>query len=152
MINKSGASLADWEVIERECIAGLSFPDAERKFGVKADTIRKHARRGQWPTPYAIVRRARELAKPSRALDSAAESWNERGEKHRELAFEKTNESIKKFRIRAPANFRELEAADKVARRAAGLENAETIQQTLVQINEAGDAEQPIEATVIDAA
>ena len=50
--------------------------------------------------------------------------------------------------MRPPKSWKEFDLADRAARRAAGLENADVIQQTLIHINEL-DAEQPIEAEVV---
>lgn len=52
-----------------------------------------------------------------------------------------------------PQSWKDFDLADRAARRAAGLENAEVVQQTLIQINEAiNECEPyalPVEANVI---
>jgi hypothetical protein len=51
-----------------------------------------------------------------------------------------------------PKSWKEFDVADRAARRAAGLENAEVVQQTLIQINEAiddFDQPRPIQAELI---
>jgi hypothetical protein len=132
------ASNIPWIEIERECIAGLTFEDAGRKFNVKAGTIRRRSLRHHWPTPTAVVKRARALGLKSaeKTLDKAAVDWTEKGETHRIKAFEIASESVAKFKPKAPKTFRELEAADKIARRAAGLDVSEVQVQTLIQMNE----------------
>jgi len=70
------------------------------------------------------------------------------GEAHRLLVFDKASDAIKRARIRPPKSWKEFDLPDRAARRAAGLENADIVQQTLIHINEL-DAEQPIEAEVV---
>lgn len=41
--------------------------------------------------------------------------------------------------MRPPKSWKEFDLADRAARRSAGLENAEVVQQTLIHINEAID-------------
>jgi predicted DNA-binding protein YlxM (UPF0122 family) len=115
----------------------LSATEAAKEFGVSRVAIYRRAERYKW----------RLLTQTEK--NKLLVNWPKRGEAHRELAYEKAHESVKKFKIRAPANFRELEAADKIARRAAGLDTAEMIQQTLVHINE--EIEAFGEAQVIEA-
>ena len=62
--------------------------------------------------------------------------------------FDKASGAIEKARMRPPKSWREFDLADRVARRAAGLENADVVQQTLIHIDEMG-AEEPIEAELV---
>jgi hypothetical protein len=50
--------------------------------------------------------------------------------------------------MRPPKSWKEFDLADRAARRAAGLESADVVQQTLIHLNEIG-AEQPIEAELV---
>jgi hypothetical protein len=52
-------------------------------------------------------------------------AWLQKGQKHRALAFRIAHDALKKAAQRTPAprDWHELEKADKMARRAAGLEN-----------------------------
>jgi hypothetical protein len=142
--------LINWLPIEQACVGGMDFPTAAITFGEKEDTIRARARRYKWPTPHAVVKRAAALARANTdgALDKGAEEWNQKGESHRVMVFDLANKSLKKMKPRAPINFREAEAADKMARRAAGLETADVQQAVLIQLNESmerAEDEQPIE-------
>jgi hypothetical protein len=74
--------------------------------------------------------------------------WWKRGEAHRLFVFDKASGAIEKARMRPPKSWKEFDLADRAARRAAGLENADVVQQTLIHINEL-DAEQPVEAEVV---
>ncbi len=88
------------------------------------------------------------MTRPYRARPPCADGWWSGSETHRLLVFDKASDAIKKARIRPPKSWKEFDLADRAARRAAGLENADVVQQTLIHINEI-DAEQPIEAEVI---
>lgn len=60
--------------------------------------------------------------------------------------------SLKRMKPRAPKNFREAEVCDKIARRSAGLDKVDVVQQTLIQLNERieGFDCEPLEDTALD--
>jgi hypothetical protein len=95
-----------------------------------------------------VKKRAKELQKRETELTTTAGQWLKRGEAHRLLVFDKATGAIEKARMRPPKSWKEFDLADRAARRAAGLENADVVQQTLIHINEI-DAEQPIEAELV---
>ncbi len=133
-----------WRQIELACVAGMSYLEASKQFGVKANTVRAKAVRNNWPTPTNVAKRAKELAaKPSvsKALDKVAENWQEKAENHRITVFEKTSKAIAESHLRPPKNWRDFDIVDKAARRASGLDNTEVLQQTLVNINEMTEGE-----------
>jgi hypothetical protein len=133
-----------WRQIELACVAGMSYSDAAEQFGVKVNTIRAKAVRNNWPTPQNVGKRAKQLAaKPSatKALDKIAEGWQEKAENHRLTVFDKTSKAIAGSVLRPPKNWRDFDIVDKAARRAAGLDNTEVVQQTLVNINEISEGE-----------
>jgi hypothetical protein len=134
-----------WDVIERACIAGMNFMDAAKEFGVKEDTIRKRARRSGWPVRRAIGKAVQKAVQNAEVARRTADTWLEKGEAHRAVAFDKASRAIAKADMQPPKSWKEFDLADRAARRAAGLENAEVIQQTLIRINEINDCdEQPI--------
>lgn len=129
------------------------MPQIAERFGVKEPTVRKRIEREQLILVSKLIpQMQRQVAQ--KAAEKAVDKWMERGEKHRDVAFELAHESLKKMKPVAPKNFREAEAADKIARRAAGLDVTDTVQQTLININEAmeaADEPRPIKATVVEA-
>jgi hypothetical protein len=131
-----------WEEIIRDLQDGLSMPEAARRYHVLYDTVKKYVKRHHIALPSSSLQGHIEQnlnRVVTAALEKVVDKWAEKGEKHREIAFDVAHESVKKFKAKAPQNFRELEAADKIARRAAGLETAEVINQTLINLNEAID-------------
>jgi hypothetical protein len=128
-------TVIDWTPIELAVTGGLSFSEAAERFGVKEDSIRKRAGRHRWILPKALSRIVRN--KLEKAVEKVADDWIAAGESHRKVAFDLAHESLKKMKPHAPKNFREADAADRIARRAAGLDNSDMTQHTtLIRINE----------------
>jgi hypothetical protein len=148
-IKNSAGVLVPWEAV-REAIENdqMTFAEAGDKFDIRPHTIANRAKRHLW----RYSDRARKVARDNSANHKT--SWSEKGEEHRRIAFEKAHESVKRFQPKAPTSFRELEAADRIARRAAGLETAEVVQQTLVHVSEMieGREAEVFEATQVNPA
>jgi hypothetical protein len=144
----------DWEPIDEELISGVSIAEICNKYHLKPKTVRKHVERQELPIPSRRLVKTLENKMEQvvvAATEKALGNWIEKGEVHRKTAFDLAHESLKMMTPRAPRTFREAEAADKIARRAAGLETAEVVQQTLINVNERiEDFDQPIEATVVE--
>ena len=97
----------------------------------------------------AIQTRAAEKAAEN-AIAKKADEWLEKGENHRKVAFNLAHDSLKLMKAKAPSNFREAELADKIARRAAGLDTQDVVSQTLININEAMSADDEPTPVVIE--
>lgn len=74
----------NWSTIEKAAIAGASYPQLAKRFGVTLSAVKKQASRGKWPVPARIMRRARELSPhvTDEAVTVGAECLNEIGEKN----------------------------------------------------------------------
>lgn len=154
--NKDGEWIS-WDAVEEICNVPpnrkqdpsfLTAAEAARKFKLLPETIYARAKRDGW-------RLISHREKQKIQKDKGKRDWGKSGEAHREAAFKVAHESLKKFKAIKPKSFKELDLADRIARRAAGLENDSIVQQTLVHINEAveGHAEdQVVEANVIEEA
>ncbi len=122
---------------------GLTIQELATRFSVDEGTVRKRVNRGKLLLVSRIIgavqRRAAEKA-AEKIIEKKADEWLERGERHREVAFHVAHDSLKLMKPKAPRNFREAELADKIARRAAGLDVQDVVQQTLININEAMSA------------
>ena len=134
----------------------MTYREVSEHYGVPSATIRKRASLEHWPTPTAIQRRieayrakqaqladkrqeehGKEREEPlvnasqlSQGIDSRsviADSWADRGEIHRALAFQMAHEGLKRAAQKCPVpkDWQEIDRADKMARRAAGLEGNE---------------------------
>ena len=122
-----------WAEVDQLLIAGCPVKEIAAKFNIRENSIYVHAKRHNIPTS-ATVKTAIQTAVKGK-VEALIEEWERKGNEHRELAFKLAHQSLKKMKPRAPKNFREAEAADKIARRAAGLETADTKQQTLINLH-----------------
>lgn len=135
----------NWEGIQTAVCAGMTYSDASNYFRVPCDAIRKRASREEWPTVRAVKEKMEELqalkelpcsvlAPVSRSVTNAnlttvlAENWVERGENHRKLAYEMAHGAIKRANIANidVKDWSDIEKADRMARRAAGLDQEDT--------------------------
>jgi hypothetical protein len=146
--NIDGAKVA-WSDVKNACeIEGLTITEVCTRYKLKYPAVYARATRAKWSVISSIKKRAKELQEREAELTTTAAQWAKRGETHRLLVFDKASDGIKKARIRPPKSWKEFDLADRAARRAAGLENADVVQQTLIHLNEIG-AEQPIEAELV---
>ena len=129
----------DWQPIRIAVMTGgLSYRDAAEKFGVKENTVAQRAKREGWK----VTDLERAEVERAKALSGAVrESWADRGEAHRRTMFDLASGAISKATVQAPKNWRDLETADKIARRAAGLEDADAQGRTIVNLALLGDGE-----------
>ena len=131
-----------WKTVEAAiCIGGLGYSEAGRKFGIEPHAIMMKAKRHGWPVPSKIAKRVEALQKSvteravcernracnDKVVDTIAESWAERGEAHRALAFDLAHNALREAaRKGLPIeNWRDADLADKSARRNAGLDDSE---------------------------
>lgn len=143
----------DWAAIERACTAGMSFQEAERVFGIPSDTIYKRSVRKAWIVPTKIEKIVREVSEREKTMqivgNTVGQTWAERGEAHRRMVFEKAYGGLTSAQLPTPKSWKDAEIADKMARRAAGLDNAETQVNNMFHIG-APIAEDPAFGNVID--
>lgn len=145
-----------WPAIQEAATnEALTINELAERFGVAKGTIRRAYDRKKLVLVSKLIPQVqRRLAEKIAAetIERKADEWLERGERHRKVAFDLAHDSLKKMKPKAPRNFREAEAADKIARRAAGLDVSDVVQQTLININEAMSAEEePTPVPVIEA-
>ena len=128
-----------WKTVEAAmCIGGLGYSEAGRKFGIEPHAIMMKAKRHDWALPSKIAERTKALQARYKACESnrnaneeviqtVAESWAERGEQHRLLAFQLAHNSLKTAARRGLPieDWRDADLADKTARRNAGLDSEE---------------------------
>ena len=112
-----------WLAVEKAVCAGMGYSQAARAFGIRSPhAIIMRTRRDKWPIPSRVEERARQLQASLQRRSVAAEqrrdcneittetlaqSWAEKGEQHRALAFQLAHDSLKAAAKKGPAN-REL--------------------------------------------
>jgi hypothetical protein len=135
-------SEATWLAIEKAVVAGMGYSEAARVFGIRCPhAIIMRSRRDKWPVPSRVEERARQLQDSLQRRSEAAEqrrdgneittetlaqSWAERGEQHRAVAFQLAHDSLKAAaKTGLPIeSWRDADLADKTARRNAGLDDS----------------------------
>ena len=88
-----------WLAIEKSVLAGGGYSEVGRRFNVSAHAIMARCRRHGWAVPSRIAERTAALQARSKAcerdrngneevIEVVAQSWAEKGEQHRHLAFD----------------------------------------------------------------
>jgi hypothetical protein len=131
-----------WKAIEAAiCIGALGYTECGRKFNISPHAIMMKAKRHGWAVPSKIAKRVDALQKSvteravcernracnDKVVDTIAESWAERGEAHRALTFNLAHSELKAASKRGLPieDWSAAEKADRMARRAAGLDSEE---------------------------
>jgi hypothetical protein len=132
-----------WLAVEKAVCAGMGYSQAARAFGIRSPhAIIMKSRRDKWPVPSRVEERARQLQDSLQRRSEAAEqrrdgneittetlaqSWAERGEQHRVLTFNLAHSELKAASKRGLPiqDWSAAEKADRMARRAAGLDSEE---------------------------
>lgn len=133
----------NWDAIRIEFSHGVSIPTLAKKYEVSEGTLKARSSREKWiemrPEAHAtktqppVVEAAKEVAK------TVAESWAEKGERYRKMVFGKTASLVEQATLNPPKNWKDVEIADKIARRAAGLDNLETQVNTIIGLGSLDD-------------
>ena len=164
-----------WVAIEKAVCAGLGYSAAARQFNVSVFAIMQRSKRNNWPVGSRIQRRvealhanryktlerykANELARNGNEeiIEAVATNWSERGEMHRQLAFQIATSELKKVAHAPPPveSWRDVDFLDKIGRRSSGLDDSERnqnvnigmqlIEYRLSQINLAPDAPEALQ-------
>jgi hypothetical protein len=123
----------------------MGFSEAARTFGINnAHTVIMKSRAQHWPIPSRVqervcqlqrhLQRQSEAAQEERngndqAVEAAAQSWSERGEMHRQLAFKLANGALAAAARTGGLpieSWRDAHLADQVARKSCGLDHENT--------------------------
>jgi hypothetical protein len=147
-----------WLAVKTCYLAGMSTNDIADKFGINRDTISIKA----WKMGWNKVRKlpdniAADKGLVEKVADMLEHDWKTKGSAHRRLVFEKANSALREANLPAPRTWKDAQIADSMARKAAGLEDAENTKSTIVNVGwlqqTAGGAvtKVDIESEIIDA-
>ncbi len=123
----------------------MDYEEVSKKHGVSYNLLLTWARRKNWltkaKTKKVIAKVGAEVSDQTAA--AVAKSLLARGQAHAEKVFSKASIACERSKIQAPKNWKDFEIADRVARRASGLnDDTQTgVNISLVHINEASDEE-----------
>lgn len=133
-----------WAAIEEGCRDGLTLKALSEKYGVLERTILTVATRNGWLRPRKQVKTAlnqaseelkttcqeKNIAVPPREVD-----WADEAKSYRKMIFDKTKGALEIATLEPPKTWRDAEIADRMARKAVGLESGETtVVQTIIPI------------------
>ena len=124
-----------WLAVKTCYLAGMSTNDIADKFGINRDTITTKTWKAGWnklrrlpdsqPVDKTMVEKVAEMLE---------EDWKSKGSAHRRLVFEKANSALREANLPAPRTWKDAQIADSMARKAAGLEDAENTKSTIVNV------------------
>jgi hypothetical protein len=151
---QSGSSGAiNWHPIKLALVSGqMNVAEASATFNVKAATIYKRMEREAWPVPKRITKAVQKVVENTAVGEAVANIARERIERHIARTFDIASRSVAKFTVKAPKNFRELNIADQIARRAAAIQDNAPQTAVMLLLNEAVNSfnpDQPIEAEIV---
>ncbi len=118
-----------WALVkDAVCELGLSQKEASDKYRVSYDALRKRCQREQWPIPERVKEAVTILSQNRTIATARAETWAEKGETHKGRIFEIASKALGGVEKAPPLveGWADVERIDKMARRAAGLDNDET--------------------------
>lgn len=133
-----------WASIEEGCRDGIVLSVLAEKYGVLERTILTVATRKGWLVPRKQVKMA--LKGASEELKTTCQEkttvalprevdWADEAKVYRKLIFEKTKGALAAATLEPPKTWRDAEIADRMARKAVGLESGETtVVQTIIPI------------------
>jgi hypothetical protein len=133
----------NWDAIRIEFAHGVSIPELAKKYDISDGTLKARCSREKWvemrPEFHATIATDAVLDAAKQGAKVAAQSWMERGESYRRMIFEKTSKLMEQATLAPPKNWKDADVADKMARRAAGLDNLETQVNTIIGIGSLED-------------
>ena len=166
----------NWPVLQVEFSHGVSISELARKYGVSEGTIKARSARHQWitsrpsthatgvaglqgdsatglqPTSFSanLAHGATSFsANLAHGAQAAGQSLQEAGQAYAARVFKKVSSLVDQANLPPPKNWKDAEIADKIARRAAGLDTADVQITTVVGMG--GMAEDPVfEAQTVD--
>ena len=122
----------DWPTVRSAVEAGASYAKCAEVFGIKETAIRKRASLDKWLVPSRVrgivsrapVKRVSQEVSQTLGERAVAESWQARAESHRVLVFGMATDALRAAVPPELRTWRDFEIADRVARKAAGLEGS----------------------------
>ena len=119
------------------CTLGLNHREAAEKYGMSYDALRQRSLREEWPVPERVSKLVAEVSQNRVIAQKQAETLAEKGEIHRALAFKVAHKAMQEAEVAPPEikDWADVERIDKMARRAAGLDNDESKSSNSFNIN-----------------
>ena len=143
VITMPAALKVNWDAIRIEFAHGEGLEALAKKYNVAFGTLAARSSRERWielrPQGHAKGLQSPVLEAGKAVAKSIAETWSEKGEAYRKMVFGKTASLVEQATLAPPKNWKDVEIADKIARRAAGLDNLETQVNTIIGLGSLED-------------
>jgi hypothetical protein len=128
-----------WEAVREGVLNGVSFDDLAHKYCIPVQTIRARASTKSWTTPNKFRNEvARQMTVSAEKLSAPAPTvpdWVDAASKYRQMLFEKVRIAVEAMELESPTTWRDAEIADRIARKAVGLESGEVnVVQTIIPL------------------
>ncbi len=133
-----------WAAIKEGCLANLTVEELSAKYVVNADTIRVRAERLGWFVPRKLGQEVLRQVENAPLTTVSGEKlaalprrrdWVEAASEYRNMIMDKLETAIQGMSLESPKTWRDAEIADRMARKAVGLESGETtVVQTIIPI------------------
>lgn len=138
----------NYDVIRGEFALGMTIKELAKKHNCGENVLKQRSRREKWmefrPETHLVKSDNKVAPHLVDAAKNVAQTWLEKGENYRKLVFDKAAFAVENANLTPPKNWKDAEIADKIARRAAGLDNLETQINTIIGVGNLEDA--PIRA------
>jgi glutamate synthase domain-containing protein 2 len=126
----------NWDLIRAEFSHGAQLRQLAEKHGVKFGTLAARCNRETWMQTRPETHANSMHTTMVQAAKSQGYSLAEAGQAYATRTFAKFSKLVDDSNLPAPKTFRDVEVADKIARRSAGLENIETQVNTVIGIGD----------------
>lgn len=134
-----------WKAIKEGYESGVPIPDLASRYGVRENTIEVKAHVKNWTNaPRKIISEVKRAALEEAEMILSSEKsialprevdWVDAALNYRTMIFGKVNQALRETVAEPPKTWRDIEIADRIARKAVGLESGETaVVQTIIPI------------------
>lgn len=131
-------------------VQGLTTKEIAEQFKCPYGTVNARCARENW----SAMRPDNFLHKAVKTASEVAENvWSARGKAYRDMVYAKAQNALEKSAVAPPKTWKDLEVADRIARRTIGLDNEQAQNNTIVNLavlNREGAQPEPMD--VVDMA
>jgi hypothetical protein len=142
---KAKPNAYDWPAMRIAFVQGLTTQEISQQFNCPYGTVNARCSREKW----SLMRPDNFMHKAVKTAAEVAENvWAARGKAYRDMVYEKAKVALEKSAVAPPKTWKDLEVADRVARRTIGLDNEQAQNSTIVNLavlNREGAQPEPVE-------
>jgi len=126
----------NWDLIRAEFSYGAQLRELAEKHGVSFGTLAARCHRETWMQTRPDTHANSLHTTLKLAAKSQGQSLAEAGQAYAARTFSKFSKLVDQAKLPPPKSYKDVEVADKIARRSAGLENIETQINTVIGIGD----------------